>query len=193
MKKLLLVLGILLLLAFAFIVYIAWPWILLFTGIQLGPTPPKPEITYGEFPFRLEYEINGERKVIQDTLICEFDGFDANEAYGKFRKWKERLASGKQNVLLLNTDGAPGLVFGNKTVEQVIYYDPGPAWYYMGDNERGGGYEHTYPNASFSEQYQDGSGAKGIIQADELLKNYNIKLISWVSTPPIVNNFPKTK
>ncbi|WP_301994103.1 hypothetical protein [Brevibacillus laterosporus] len=49
----------------------------------------------------------------------------------------------------------------------------------MGDYERGNGYEHSFPNASVSEQYQDGSGAaNGIIQEDELLKKYNIRLIS---------------
>ena len=50
-----------------------------------------PEIRYGEFPFRLEYEINGERFVIEDTVICEFDGIGWNEAQGKFRKWKDYL------------------------------------------------------------------------------------------------------
>jgi len=36
--------------------------------------PPEPEITYGEFPFRLEYEIDGERFVIEDVVIVEFMG-----------------------------------------------------------------------------------------------------------------------
>ncbi|CCF12640.1 hypothetical protein BLGI_526 [Brevibacillus laterosporus GI-9] len=38
-------------------------------------------------------------------------------------------------------------------------------------------YEHGFPNAWFSEQYQDGSGANGSIQEDELIKKYNIRLI----------------
>ncbi len=49
----------------------------------------------------------------------------------------------------------------------------------MGDYERGNGYEYGFPNASFSEQYQEGSGANGSIQEDELLKKYNSRLISW--------------
>ncbi|ERM16331.1 hypothetical protein [Brevibacillus laterosporus] len=63
----------------------------------------------------------------------------------------------------------------------------------MGDYERGNGYEHGFPNASFSEQYQEGSGANGIIQEDELLKKYNIRLISWNYTQPIKNNFSATQ
>ncbi|MFA8307240.1 YdgA family protein, partial [Paenibacillus alvei] len=51
---------------------VALPWILIYVGLQLQPDPPRPEITYGEFPFKLVYEINGERKVIQDTVICEY-------------------------------------------------------------------------------------------------------------------------
>ncbi len=49
----------------------------------------------GEFPFCLEYEIKGKRSVIQDTLICEYDGIGINEGQGKYREWKEHLASGK--------------------------------------------------------------------------------------------------
>ncbi|WP_350339123.1 hypothetical protein [Paenibacillus polymyxa] len=74
-RKSMLLLSIPLLLKFAIVVYIALPWLLIFIGIQLELNPSRPEITYGKFPFRLEYEINGQRKVIQDTLICEYDGW----------------------------------------------------------------------------------------------------------------------
>jgi hypothetical protein len=40
---------------------IVGPWVMLYAGISLSSNPPTPEITYGEFPFRLEYEINGEQ------------------------------------------------------------------------------------------------------------------------------------
>lgn len=59
----------------------------------------------------------------------------------------------------------------------------------MGDNERDNGYKHIFPNASYSEQYQNGSGTNGIILAGELFNKYNIKLISWDYTEPIKNNF----
>jgi hypothetical protein len=187
--------GIPFLIIVAILTYISLPWIFLHIGLQLLPNPPRPEITYEEFPFRLEYEINGNRKVIQDTLICEYDGIGIDEGNGKYRKWKKHLLSGNQKILLLNLDrGASGIAFGNnKTVNQVIYFDPGPAWYYMGDNEHGNGYKPPFPNASFSEKYQDGSGANGIIQSDDLLKKYKIKLISWDYSQPIENKFISTK
>ncbi|WP_236290659.1 hypothetical protein [Paenibacillus allorhizoplanae] len=171
-------LGIPLLVAFVFVVYFALPWILIFIGIHLGPNPPRPEITYGEFPFRLEYEINGERKVIQDTLICEFDGFGADEANGKYRKWKDRLASGNQRITLLKVD---------QTKE--IYYSPGSPDYYMGDLKDTEGYRHGFPNALLIERRDGKFTSNRLIRADELLNKYHINLISWNPSPPIKNNF----
>lgn len=177
MKTLLLVLGIPLLLIFAFIVYLSWPWLLLYIGLQLGPNPPQPEITYGEFPFRLEYEINGELKVVEDTLICEFDGFGADTGRGgKYRKWKERLASGNERITLLKVDN-------NKEIE----FFPGSPEYYMGDSDNGRN-DSLFPNALYFEKDSTVTRS-GFVEAKELLDKYDIKLISWNPSPPIKNNF----
>jgi len=174
--------------------FVVLPWVMIALGISIMPNPPKPEVTYGEFPFHLVYEINGQQKVVQDTLICEYDGIGMNEGQGKYRKWKERLASGNKSILLLNADGASGIAFSNKeTLKQEIYYDPGPGWYFMGDYEPGNEYRQNSPNASYSEQYKDGNGSYGIIHADELISKYHIKLISWDIAKPIKNKFSTTK
>ncbi|PPA80809.1 hypothetical protein C4A76_25240 [Brevibacillus laterosporus] len=161
--------------------FTVWPWVMIFFGSSLLPNPPRPEITYGEFPFRLEYEIKGKRIVIQDTLICEYDGIGINEGQGKYREWKEHLASGKQQILLLKIDDS-----------KEIYYDPGPAQYYMGDMHEGVTYIHGFPDARYFKKYADGNTRDGIIPADELLTKYNIKLKSWDYTQPIKNNFSAT-
>lgn len=192
MKTLWLVLGIPLL-ALTFIAYLAWPWILLFIGIHSQPNPAQPSITYGEFPFRLEYEINGERKVIQDTLICEFDGFGANEGNGKYRKWKNSLASGNSfRELLLESNG-----------EEGISYYPGIAQYFMGDLGQHDEYQQFIADSIIIERMgkiikkdgrvfeSDGETSTQYSNANELLDSYNIKLISWESTPPIKNTFSK--
>ncbi|MDN9010180.1 hypothetical protein [Brevibacillus laterosporus] len=49
--------------------FTVWPWIMISLGISSLPNPTKPEITSGEFLFRLVYMINGETKVIEDTLM----------------------------------------------------------------------------------------------------------------------------
>ena len=35
---------------------------------------PEPKIKYGEFPFVLTYEVDGEIRVIEDTIVCEYEG-----------------------------------------------------------------------------------------------------------------------
>lgn len=176
--KIFLLLGIPLFVAFVFVAYFAFPWIIIFIGIHSGPNPPRPEITYGEFPFRLEYEINGERKVIQDTLICEFDGFGADEGRGKYREWRERLASGNESVTLLKMD-----------TTKEIYFSTGSAGYYMGDPEHRRK-DSSFPNASVIEK-KGGITSDKFLRADELLDKYHIKLISWDDSPPIKNTFSK--
>jgi hypothetical protein len=190
--KIFLLLGIPLFVAFVFVAYFALPWILIFIGIHSGPNPPRPEITYGEFPFRLEYEINGERKVIQDTLICEFDGFGADEANGKYRKWKDSLASGNSfRQPLLEANGR----------EEITYY-PGIAKYFMGDLGQNEEFQQTIADSIIIERgsriikkdgrvfERDGkTSSNQYSNANELLESYHIKLISWDSTPPIKNTF----
>ncbi|MNW52805.1 hypothetical protein D3C74_303400 [compost metagenome] len=174
-----LILGIPILLIIIMAVYIVGPWLAILLGIQLEPNPLRPEVTYGEFPFRLEYEVNGQRMVVEDTLICEYDGIGADEGRGKYRKWKERLASGHERVTLRKVD---------ETKE--IYYSPGSASYYMDDLENSIEYQHGYPDALIIEK-EDRITSNRLIRADQLLKEYNIKLISWEASQPIRNNFSK--
>ncbi|NKQ21790.1 hypothetical protein HFD84_18410 [Brevibacillus laterosporus] len=130
---------------------------------------------------------------MQDTLICEYDGIGMDEGQGKYRKWKGHLASGKERVLLLEVDNPVSLGSDKKVMKQEIYYSIGSERYYMGDTKEYEIYEQSFPEASYFEQYEDGSSSGGVIQADELLEKYNIKLISWDYTQPIKNSFPTTK
>ncbi len=64
--------------------------------------------------------------------------------------------------------------------------------YYMGDLENGRGYKHGFPNALIIER--DGRFTSNrLIHADQLLKEYNIKMISWDPSPPIKNKFISSK
>jgi hypothetical protein len=183
-----LIIGILLipLLIFLLIVgYFTLPWVAIYVGLQLMPSPPRPEITYGKFPFSLECEINGKRIVIKDTVICEYDGIGMNEGSGKYRKWKEHLASGKERLTILKINDT-----------QEIFYRTGYANYYMGeDQEEGITYEFSFPNADFVDEIKDRNGEfyESKITAEELLKKYHIKLISWNYTKPITQNYKKSR
>ncbi|MEO3947320.1 hypothetical protein [Gorillibacterium sp. CAU 1737] len=159
----------------AFGLYQVMPWILTEVVSLFNPSLPKPAITYEEFPFRLEYEIHGQKKVIEDTLICEYDGVSINEGNGKSRKWKQRFESGREEIILLKMAGT-----------NEISYSPGPARYYMGDSSYS--FKDFFPDASITELV-GGFLETRRIRSDELFKMYGIRLLKWEISPPIVNSF----
>lgn len=96
--------------------------------IILGPKPPRPEITRGEFDFRLEYEVDGERIVIEDTIVALFDGFSADAgSMAWYRTWRLHLASDRRSRNILLDELEDG---------RRIYYVPESANYFMGDVQK---------------------------------------------------------
>ncbi|MGG0823341.1 hypothetical protein ABE099_10710 [Paenibacillus turicensis] len=139
----------------------------------MQPDPPKPQVTYGEFQIRLEYEIDGQKKVIEDILICEFAGIGSDEGRGKFRKWKQRLKShGGSEITLLKIKN-----------EGAITFSPGGAEYYMGDSD------YTEDNSSFPDAIFEEFYRFSFIYADQLFNDYKIKLLKWEADPPIENTY----
>lgn len=152
------------------VTYFAFPWFYIGIGGALSSNSPKPEITYGEFPFRLEYKIDGEHVIVEDTVICEFDGFDWNEGLGKHRNWKTSLKNSGNKAVLITEDE-----------ERKVYCFVGDAEYYMGDE--------TYPEPR---------PLKPRLYCEELTDNhflgtlslkYKVELLSWEFSEPIVNSF----
>ena len=95
-----------------------------FGGLNSLVLVPRPEITYGEFPFTLTYELDGEIKTIEDTIICEFDGFEAIGESGKYRKWKTYLKSGNERLTLLDLRPLGEVnQFGQTILELFFSYD----------------------------------------------------------------------
>ena len=168
------------------------PQLLIYLGLRSSGDTSRPEITHGEFPFRLEYELDGELNVIEDTLIVEFDGFGTNAGTGRYRRWRSHLASGANLILLLEVSDY-----------KQIFYFPGSARYYMGDSLHP--HSQSFPNASFIEREQRitrrdiehsndmlerfGPLENNSISEENLLENYGIRLISWEIAEPIINNF----
>lgn len=159
---------------------------------DLFKTPPKPEITYGEFPFKLEYELNGEKHIIEDVWVCEFDGFGSNEGFGKQRKWKGKVkGTGKDKIVLLDVKEPTTLgLFGDTPIKQIIYFSPGSARYYMGDMIGVAGiYKNTFPDALYWEYSFPFTTCKGIVEKKELQERFNLRLTNWEIEPPIKNTF----
>ena len=171
-KGLLIGLGIPLLLSFGLIFVFALPNIMAW----MGPDPPMPEITYGEFPFRIEYEVYGEVMVVEDTIICEFDRVELAGDH-KIRRWKSYLASNGERYIML---------YAIDATKKICCSSIG-ASYFMGD---GGSYSNEYPPGSFLKELRGNTwDTTAKVSTKELLEQYGIRFISWEYSEPIVNTF----
>ena len=154
------------------------PWV----GNIIIANPPAPAVKYGEFPFRLTYEIGDSQHVIEDTIVCKFSGFEMCGSAGKYRKWEEYLKSGKERITLLDCRDMELMDrWGNRILE--LYFDYGNAQYYMGDEV---GISNSIP---YMYQKADGSIGFSAISAEKAYETYQIKLIRWEASPPVQNNF----
>jgi len=145
------------------------PWLLIYVGLLFEENPPKPKYTYGEFPFHLEYEINGQRMIVEDTVIVKFDGFRAESGIGSKKKinWKQSLKSGKKDVIFFQ-DGDSEKIYLNVREED----------YKLEDEIRNRNYNNDIP--FIMKEVDDGRYISGsVISEHELYSNYKIKLIKF--------------
>lgn len=152
-------------------------WGSIFVGGWLSPNPPKPEITYAEFPFEIVYEMDGELVTVNDVYVCEFDGFGWNEGVGKHREWKGYFQSTGEDEFVLLQDGNLSLAV---SVGYPEYYMSDPTeydvekepyiYYIIDPNELGG-------------------TSSGVMDIEPILEQYKIKLVRWNLSEPIQNSF----
>jgi len=156
--------------AFLLIRIFAFPLLGLFSSREA-----RPEITHGEFPFRVEYELDGEIHIIEDILIVEFRGFVFSAgSMTRERSWKSHLASRENN------NANTSILF--EGTENLVFF-PGSAGYYM--EEFHGNTLTGRPHVSL-----DFTTRRYLLEdASELLAEYGITLVSWEISEPIVNNF----
>jgi len=160
------------------------PWIMLFFGTIAMPNPPAPEIKYAEFPFKLEYELNGEILVIEDVVVCEFDGFETLSIGGKYRKWKSYLKSGNEKVILLQGN--------DEGVSFEIYVLYGVPEYYMGDFRRS---KEDYEKEMTTDRYfgyvqwENGVQTGNVMLEEEVWDEYKLRIIDNQYSKPIENTF----
>jgi len=155
--------------------------------VSCASSPPPPQITYGEFPFRFEYEINGERYIIEDTVIAEFDRSISGSATTRARRiWATSLERGNERRIVLKHDDTISISFS-----------PGLAQYFMGDLHGG---DRLVQNPSIWAQPRiviravNEEGRINLVairpdEAHEILAEHGILLISWERSEPIVNRF----
>ena len=150
---------------------------LLVFSLTACQTIPAPQITKAEFPFEIVYELDGETITVNDVYVCEFEGFDWNEAVGKHRRWKGYVKStGKDHVVLLE-DGSLKLACSL-----------GSAAYYMDDPSMEGAGEFT-PSIYYIRTFESGGVSSGTSGIEKMLEEYKIQLVSWKLSKPIENTF----
>ena len=151
-----------------------------FCMVFLSPGPEKPEIPYGEFPFKLVYEINGERIEIDDVLVIEHLGQDWNEGSGKYNEWHTFHMKGTKAKNCTTLD----LCENSETDGATITFFLGSCEYYMGLEET---------SASIYKRYKINPGdivvsshkEFRVITEEELYDKFGIKIIEKSVSMPL--------
>lgn len=150
-------------------------------------SPELPKIKYGEFPFSIIYEVNGDVKIYEDVIICEYAGIKSYGTAGKYRQWTKRLKSGKEYIEL-----------DSVTINDISYivYEspPGLPEYYMADYRQS---KESYERAMYDRSYlglkwvDDGEQKYKTITAQEGYDMYGVRIINIECSQPIENSFGK--
>ena len=149
----------------------------------------EPTITEGEFPIYLEYEINGERYIIDDIVVCSYNGFDTTGLVPS-RRYDVSLKNESNKTLMVFEDNTESkLTKGRINEEASIRLHIGNGGYYLGDPEdadRG-------PKIRYTEEYQTGPKESTITGTDlsyeQLEELFGIKVIRFEFSSPIDNTF----
>ncbi len=134
LKTLLIIFGSIIIIAInavAFIFVSGMPWSIMYIGGVLSEDPPQPEYQYGEFPFKIVYEFNGEKIILEDVLVIEHKGVSSwSTGRGKQNVWNVYLKSGEVELSsFLGNDYALSLAVAE---EKEIMIFLGNCEYYMG-------------------------------------------------------------
>ena len=166
---------IIIILFFGFIVISALPF-LYFSGIILYSifidVPSEPKIKHGEFPFELVYKYKGEQYTIEDTIVCDYNGYSWSLDGGNKRDWTCELSK----------DDNYGQYYIDKENEPSLYIKvPIVADYYMGDKKVNKDSAHPlimYIDESTGTYYQE----------KDKVDVVDIMIISWNSDKPLKDN-----
>ena len=144
----------------------------LISGVSFGFSNdlPDPSVTYGEFPFKLIYSIDGQQYIEDGTFACEYDGVSMNTAYGKYRNWKGYIKGSDKSYLVL---------YKNDKVE--VRCNIGEPEYYMNDTQHP---EYEYIDLPVKPYLYNLAMPESVIKAQ-----YKIELIEWTLSSPITNTF----
>lgn len=192
MKKILTIIGIVfgsLLFIIFVVVFLFW---LAFGGrFYFESGPQKPEKKQVEINFILKYRIHEIIKTLNDTMICEFDGFNIDEGRGKTRKWKYYYKNDHNHEIFeLSSDNSnksskfPKIVLENIGSKKILL-GTGNAEYFLGEPD-----DIERPQLPSIQVYDIETGYYlSFDQKKAFLDECAFEIIEWDCDPPIKNNF----
>lgn len=135
--------------------------------------PDKPIEKHGEFPFELIYEYKGEQKIIEDTIICDYDGYSYAIETGNTNDWNCNFKN--------NNDYGQYYIDPENEPELSIIVPDAPD-YYMG--EKDADKEQAKPRINY---YHESTGT--YYSEEQSIDLIDIKIIKWEHSEPLKNNF----
>ncbi len=149
-----------------------------------GEKPKEPVVKSGDFPFKLVYEVEGERYTIEDTLLIRYEGigYDA-ESLEYFNQWN-RIYKSELDILLPNPSYADNKFYiklysgHNDGIGSIdICFDLGSSDYYMGIEEDESSFQTQPGDIYIYPSFQ-------VLSENELSEKHGIKIIEkYVSSP----------
>ncbi|MBP3337741.1 MAG: hypothetical protein J6L59_04985 [Clostridia bacterium] len=133
-----------------------------------------PKISKGEFSFRIEYEINGEIKILEDTMICEYY-IQRDEGVGKSLMLKHEWLKDKNKYYVHTLCGLDD--------DTIIQYISPSANFWMGEDVEN--YDITIPNIDI---VNTKTWERHRLITSEL-KEFGLNIINYECDPPIKNSF----
>ena len=149
----------------------------------------EPTITEGEFPIYLEYEINGERYIIDDIVVCSYNGIDTT-GFVPSRSYDVSLKNESNKTLMDFEDNTESKLTKGRTNEKAsIRLHLGNGGYYLGDPDDK---DHT-PYISYDERYKTEPKVTyndvTKLTNEQLEEIFGIKIIRFEFSSPIENIF----
>jgi hypothetical protein len=147
---------------------------------------------HGEFPFRYEYEKDGQRYVIDDTLVVDYKGmgfefFQYLKSEGSDAVWKDYRSG--SSLLLYESDGLVHSYDSN--VDKVTQN----VWLSLNSGSFMGALDYN-KNLSIilveiEEHEPIEEATHPLLSEQQLYEDFGIKTISWTPPEPIENEYVK--
>ncbi len=159
----------------------------LFASDSLIASPKQPEISYAEFPFKIEYEYNGEVTILEDALVIEHKGVSAWSSQNgkKNNLWEISLKNNTVKLYFCDVNGSaiPLVIDGENKILMYL----GSCEYYMGLDE----IPYSFASKNISTGDILFSKEDNIITNEEkraeYLNKYEITIIKKEISAPITN------